>query len=80
MQYRLLLLGVESSPMTTNTRVDLVSYSPTRRTAHTIQVKANEMAKPSGGKIKAALDWWLRENSPAEFVALVDLNMKKSLN
>jgi len=73
-QYRLLLLGVESSPMSTDTGIDLVAYSPTRHTAHTIQVKANERPKPGGGKGKAALDWWLREDSPAELVALVDLS------
>jgi hypothetical protein len=73
-QYHLLLLGVESAPMSTDTGIDLVAYSPTRKSAHTIQVKTNLKAKPGGGTGKAALDWWIPEDSPAEFLALVDLS------
>ena len=72
-QYQLLLHGIESAPMTTDTGIDLVAYSALRDDAVTIQVKSNEVAKPSGGAGSPALDWWLRDNSPAELVAPVDL-------
>jgi len=68
-QYRLLLCGIESAPMTTDTGVDLVAYSPKDGDARTIQVKTNKEAKPGGGSGKSALDWWLRDDSPAELVA-----------
>jgi hypothetical protein len=72
-QYRLLLLGIEAAPLSTDAGIDLVAYAPGSAKAVTIQVKANLRAKPGGGKGKAALDWWIPENSPAECVALVDL-------
>ena len=72
-QYRLLLIGIESAPMSTDTGIDLVAYSPTRKHPATIQVKTNLKPKPGGGKGKAALDWWLPESSPAELVAFVNL-------
>ncbi|GHC08915.1 hypothetical protein [Thermomonas carbonis] len=73
-QYRLLLLGIESAPMSTDTGIDLVVYAPKLQTALTIQVKANLKAKPGGGRGKLALDWWVPEASPAQLVALVDLS------
>ena len=73
-QYRLLLLGIESSPMTTDTGVDLVVYSPTREEALTIQVKTNLQSKPGGGKGKKALNWWISNSVPAQLIALVDLS------
>lgn len=75
-QYRLLLLGIESAPMSTDTGVDLVAYSPKLAQAVTIQVKTNLQPKPSGGKGKPALDWWVAESVPASLVALVDLEME----
>lgn len=76
-QYLLLMRGIESAPMSTDAGVDLVAYSP--RTTHptTIQVKTNLQAKPGGGKGKAALDWWLSEETPAHLVALVDLSSQR---
>ena len=59
--------------MTTDAGMDLVAYSPTRRKAVTIQVKANEKPKPGGGKGRSALDWWISDQCPADLVALVDL-------
>ncbi len=56
-QEQLLLHGVESAPLTTDTGIDLVAYSPRRADAVTIQVKANLQPKPGGGKGKPALDW-----------------------
>ncbi|HWB44408.1 MAG TPA: hypothetical protein VG900_03140 [Hyphomicrobiaceae bacterium] len=76
-QYELLLLGVESAPLSTDAGVDLVAYSPKSQEAQTIQVKSNYKAKPSGGKGKAALDWWITEDNPAQLVALVDLSSKR---
>ncbi len=59
--------------MTTDSGIDLVAYAPIDKRAVTIQVKSNQQAKAAGGKGQKALDWWLEENSPAEMVALVDL-------
>ena len=73
-QYRLLLSGIESAQMTTDTGIDLVAYLPGSKRAITIQVKTNLAPKPGGGKGKMALDWWVSKDSPAEMVALVDLD------
>ena len=73
-QYQLLLRGVESAPMSTDTGIDLVAYSPELGEPLTIQVKTNLKAKPGGGKGKAALDWWIPHASPAQLIALVDLS------
>ena len=75
-QYELLLLGIESAPLSTDAGIDLVAYSPGKQDARTIQVKANHKPKPSGGKGKAALDWWIPESNPAQLVALVDLSTR----
>jgi hypothetical protein len=72
-QYRLLKHSIESSPMTTDNGIDLVAYSAASRRAVTIQVKTNLRSKPGGGKGSMALDWWVPQQSPAEFFALVDL-------
>lgn len=73
-QYRLLSIGVESAQLTTDSGIDLVAYSHSRKEAITIQVKTNLKPKPGGGKGKPALDWWLPDNSPAELFALVDIS------
>lgn len=72
-QYQLLLNGIESAHLTTDSGIDLVAYSANSNTAITIQVKANLKPKPSGGKGKLALDWWITEESPADFLAIADL-------
>jgi hypothetical protein len=72
-QYTLLRHGVESAALMTDTGIDLVAYLPGRKRAMTIQVKANLKPKPGGGRGAMALDWWVRKDSPAEMVALVDL-------
>lgn len=72
-QQRLLKFGIESSPMATDTGIDLVAYSPAIRRAVTIQVKTNLKAKPGGGKGALGLDWWAPDESPAELFALADL-------
>lgn len=76
-QYMLLLRGVESAPMSTDSGVDLVAYAPGARQAITIQVKTNLRAKPGGGKGKPALDWWLPEETPAQLMALADLSSQR---
>lgn len=54
-QYRLLKLGIESAPMTTDSGVDLVAYAPASGRPATIQVKTNLRAKPGG--VRARPDW-----------------------
>lgn len=73
-QYKLLRSGIESSSLTTDSGIDLVAFSKRQQKPFTIQVKTNEKPKPGGGKGAFALDWWLREDSPADLVALVDLS------
>ncbi len=73
-QYQLLLRGIESAPMSTDTGIDLVTYSPSLPHPITVQVKTNLQSKPGGGRGKHALDWWVPANSPAHYVALVDLS------
>ena len=72
-QYRLLKHGIESAPMTTNSGIDLVAYRPLGKDAVTIQVKSNQQAKAAGGKGQKLLNWFHLEMSPAQMVALVDL-------
>jgi hypothetical protein len=72
-QLQLLRLGIDSAPLSTDAGVDLVAYQPKRRRPITIQVKANLKPKPSGGKGRPALDWWVPVDSPAQYVALVNL-------
>lgn len=76
-QYELLMRGVESAPMSTDAGIDLVAYAPTLGVPKTIQVKTNLKAKPGGGKGRAALDWWLPHDSPAELIAFVDLSTQR---
>jgi hypothetical protein len=72
-QYRLLKHGIESALMTTDSGIDPVAYTPRDKMAVTIQVKSNQQAKAVGGKGKKALNWFHLEMSPAQMVALVDL-------
>lgn len=60
--------------MSTDTGIDLVTYSLHLPHPITVQVKANLKSKPGGGKGKHALDWWVPNDSPAHYVALVDLS------
>ena len=77
-QFKLIILGIESAPMTTDTGIDLVAYSPRKKDAFTIQVKSNLKPKPGGGKGKPALDWWIDDNTPANMIALVDLSTMRT--
>lgn len=73
-QYKLLKFGIDSAAMTTDSGIDLVAYSPKSNRSFTIQVKTKEKPLPDGGKGKLSLAWDLRDNSPAELVAITDLS------
>jgi hypothetical protein len=75
--FELLSHGIESAPMTTDSGVDLVAYSPANGSAVTIQVKTNLKPKPAGGKGAAAIDWRVSHDCPAQWFALVDLASRK---
>jgi hypothetical protein len=72
-QYKLLLLQIESAPLTTDSGIDLVAYSPRTNKPITIQVKTKLKPTPAGGKGKPSLDWWVPIDTPADIVAFVDL-------
>ena len=76
-QYELLRHGIDSAPMTTDTGIDLVAYSPDKKASFTIQVKANLAPKPGGGKGSAAVDWWVDEDCPAEWIAFTDISTRR---
>jgi hypothetical protein len=76
-QYVLLLRGIESAPMSTDSGVDLVVYAPRMDAAVTVQVKTNLQPKPSGGKGKLGLDWWVSDDFRAQLFALVDLSTQR---
>jgi hypothetical protein len=73
-QYKLLLLGIESSPMTSGSGIDLVAYSSRNRKAYTVLVKTNDSPSPFGDKGQLSLGWWVPEDCPADLVAFVDLS------
>lgn len=76
-QQKLLLNGIESAPLTTDTGIDLVAFSRKQSDAITIQVKSNLEPKPGGGKGKLHLDWWVPDDSPADLFAFVDLESSR---
>ncbi len=76
-QYELLRHGIDSAPMTTDSGIDLVAYSPGKKTSFTIQVKTNLAPKPGGGKGAAAIDWWVSEDCPAEWIAFADISTRR---
>jgi hypothetical protein len=76
-QQKLLLHGIESAPLTTDSGIDLVAFSCKQSAAITIQVKANLTAKPGGGKGKLHLGWWAPDDSPARLFAFVDLESSR---
>jgi len=73
-QYKLIKYGIDSSAMTTDSGIDLVAYSPRNMKAYTIQVKTQKKPSPGGGKGKLAIGWDLKENSPADLIAVAELS------
>jgi len=69
-QQKLLLLGIDSAPLTTDSGIDLVTFSKRKEDAITIQVKSNLKPKDAGGRWKLCLDWWVREDSPADLFSV----------
>ena len=76
-QLRLLMTGIESAHLTTDSGIDLVAYSPRKREPLTIQVKSNLKPKPGGGSGKEALDWWIPDDNPADLAAFTDLSTSR---
>ena len=74
-QYRLLMQGINSANLAIDHGIDLVAFR--HKSAVSIQVKTNLEPKPAGGKGKLSLDWWLRDDSPAEVIAFVDLSTER---
>ncbi|VTU42414.1 MULTISPECIES: hypothetical protein [unclassified Variovorax] len=60
--------------MSTDTGIDLVTYSSASAQPATVQVKTVFAAKPGGGKGALLLDWWVPSTTPAQLVALVDMS------
>ena len=73
-QYWLLKYGVESSPLTTDTGIDLVAYSSLKQKPVLIQVKTSRLLGHTGNKW---LRWQIPNDCPAEFIAMVDLDNDK---
>jgi hypothetical protein len=76
-QFALLMRGIEAVPMPPDAGVDLIAYAKKMARPLSIQVKTNLKAKPGGGKGKAAFDWWVAEDTPAQLIALVNLPSMK---
>ena len=69
-QYILLKYGIESAPLTTDSGVDLVAYSPNGKRPITIQVKTSSHLGPENDKW---LLWQIKKECPADYIAAVDL-------
>jgi hypothetical protein len=76
-QFKLLRYGIDSSPMTTDSGVDLVAYSSAKGRSFTIQVKTNLRPKQAGGKGSPGIDWWVSEDCPAELYAFADISTRR---
>jgi hypothetical protein len=50
-QYKLLLAGIESSRLTTDSGIDLVAFPKQKRKPYSIQVKTNEKQSPAAVKV-----------------------------
>ena len=79
-RYQLLLRGIESASMSTDTGIDLIKYSPKSPHPITIQVKADLESNPVTHKGELALDWWIPSDAPANHVALLTCHMIVSLS
>ena len=72
-QYKLAKRGIDTARLTTDSGIDLVAYSNKINIAYTIQVKTKLQPVLAGGTGKRSLGWFLRDDSPAYFIATVDL-------
>ena len=75
-RYRLLLEGIETTPVETPTRYHLATRVA-QDEATTIAVYANRAPKPAGGTGRAALAWMLDGTSEADLVAVADLSTNR---
>lgn len=77
----LLKHGVESAPLTTDPGIDLVAFRDVHQKAVTIQVKTSthrtERNDPTGSKWGKWLLWEIRNDCPADYIAVVDLEYQK---
>lgn len=73
-QRQLLMAGVDSAELTTDTGIDLLAYSNRTQKTQTIQVKTTLEPVPAGGKGQLQVHWWLPEKCPADLAAFVDLS------
>ena len=72
-QYRLLKHAVESAPLTTDFGVDLVAFRVDNKKPISIQVKTCTYRD----KNDKWVEWWVSNNCPADYIALVDLERDK---
>lgn len=68
-QQKLLEFGIDSSSLTTDSGIDLVGLKG--KDAIKLQVKTCLHHKPAGGKGRAAIDWYVPTECPADYLALV---------
>jgi len=68
-QQEFLEIEIDSSPLTTDSGIDLVALCPKGK--FTLQIKTCLEGKPAGGKSKLAIDWHLPVTCPADFNAFV---------
>lgn len=70
-QTKLLELGIDSAPTTTDSGIDLLALTP--RGALAIQIKTCLKPKPSGGKGRLANDWYVEvaDDSQVDVFAFV---------
>jgi hypothetical protein len=76
--YKLLKHEIDSARMTTDAGVDLVMYIPGHRESATIQVKAQWVPVPAGGKGQSQCSWVFDRDCPADWLALVDLSRDRA--
>ena len=77
--YKLLKHEIDSARMTTDAGVDLVMYVPGTKDAATIQVKAQWVPVPAGGKGEHQCSWVFARDCPADWIALVDLSRDRGV-
>ena len=70
--YKLLKHEIDSARMTTDAGVDLVMYVPSTKDTATIQVKAQWVPVPAGGKGELQCSWVFDKDCPADWLALVE--------